>query len=650
MRRGAPRSALRRRPDPFLLRWFTAVAVTLVVAGLVEYAVGAQRLRDRLLTESLSHHEVHVPHLVELLAEQDAAQAREAVRAEMQDIVDTGYGTTYAALFTADGELVAAAVPEGRAAPDDHDVDPALLAQVVATGEPVVVEEQEEGETDDAGRYEFLVPVRTPDGRTLALEVDQHDDIIGTLAADLRGGLVLGVLVATAVAVPLSYLLGGRGLHRAQRSAEQAANADPLTGLAGRRPFHPDLEAALHSPGRTGTSLALVDVDEFKQVNDRLGHSYGDHVLVALAVACREIRSGDTAYRLGGDEFAVVLRDSDDATAVAVVARVRQALTDALPGIGFSCGVASVLPSEPVSAVSLWERADAALYEAKRTGRGRTSTFADTSSPLTISPAKVAAVHRLLVDGCGLRTVFQPIWDLRRGELLGHEALLRLPAGSPLTGPSEAFELAQRLGCAAELDRRARETVVRTLPRTGWHGRLFVNVHPDALPTMDLEGFAASLASAGLDVGDVVLEVTEQADLDHPEPVRALRAARALGFRLALDDMGRSNAGLRALTLVHFDVIKVDRQVVADLGSDPAAEATVAAATTFVQRTGGWVVAEGIEDVAMLEAVTDGDGRGSRTPPVLAGQGYLLGRPELSPLPVGSELPTMTCAGLALRR
>jgi EAL domain-containing protein (putative c-di-GMP-specific phosphodiesterase class I) len=150
-----------------------------------------------------------------------------------------------------------------------------------------------------------------------------------------------------------------------------------------------------------------------------------------------------------------------------------------------------------------------------------------------------------------ITVAFQRIWDLRRGVVPAHEALLRLPEDSRITGPQEAFDLAERLGLAVALDARARVSVLAAAKARGWEGLLFMNVHPDALADLDTGALTADLAVAGLEPEDVVLEVTEQGGLDHPEPIRTLKRAHELGFRLVLDDMGRSNAGLRALTVRH---------------------------------------------------------------------------------------------------
>jgi EAL domain-containing protein (putative c-di-GMP-specific phosphodiesterase class I) len=313
---------------------------------------------------------------------------------------------------------------------------------------------------------------------------------------------------------------------------------------------------------------------------------------------------------------------------------VRDALAALVPGITFSCGIAEGCG---VSMQELWERADAALYEAKASGRRQTVTFQGMSTTLAVSPQKLDAVTGLLCEGSGLSVAFQPIWDLRNGRILGHEALLRLPPGMPIEGPEQAFALAHRLGLVVALDRRARREVLDAIRDRPWQGLLFINVHPDALRSLDVEDFASQVIAAGLQIEQVVLEVTEHADMDSPEPIRVLKQAQARGFRLALDDMGNGNAGLRALTLVRFDVVKIDRDVIVQLGTDPASDATVAAATTFVQRTGGWVIAEGIEDQRILTAVCDTE---YRLPLqwMLAGQGYLLGQPSPIPVTIDTQL------------
>jgi len=633
----APRTGVRRNGVPFLARWLLVTVVALLVGSCVEYVLAERQLTARALEEAARNYESEAHALEDVLNRHPDLERRTLViRNELRHVQETA-GTVYVGLFNAKGRLVAStAQSSGR----QQSVDPDRLAEVLSTGRPTVEAEADPGESADGGRYEFLLPVRSPDG-LLVLEIDQRGEVISALTRDLQERKVVGLLVAALIALPLSYLLGGRRLNREHQRSERAADTDPLTGLVGRRPFRPLLEEALGDPAASPVALALIDLDAFKQVNDRLGHSYGDRVLIALAESFEGLRATETAFRLGGDEFAVVLRGVDDEGAGAAMQRVRDAFAGRIPGVTFSCGIASTAAGDVLSQQELWERSDAALYEAKRRGRRQTVTFDAMTVRHSVSSEKLDAVTALLEPDSPLTVAFQPIWDLRTGAVLAHEALLRLPHGCLLAGPQEAFELAQRLGAAPQLDARARAAVLASVRNRPWLGLLFLNIHPDALLRLDVESLGVELAAAGLEPADVVLEVTEQAGLDQPEPIRLLKRARDAGFRLALDDMGHSNAGLRALTHVRFDIVKIDRQIVARLGDDPASAATVAAATTFVQQAGGWVIAEGIEDTRMLSAVLRGTSTSSGHTPVLAGQGFLLGRPDAQPVELTARLPVL---------
>jgi diguanylate cyclase (GGDEF)-like protein len=631
-----------------MLRWVLAVSSAMLLAGVVEFGVAQHQIADRALQDSLRNYVVLAAGVEEeLVAEQDPQDRDAALAEEMQHIL-RGFGTVYVGLFDDENRLIVST----DGGPDSGDVERAdseRLAEVLSTGEASVAIEADEGEEDQGDRYEYLLPVSSPGG-TLVLEIDQRADIVSELVADLRWRKVMGLLLAVAIAIPLSYGFGGRALHRHQVRAQREADADPLTDLPGRRPFRPALAAALNYGAHSTVVLALIDLDGFKQVNDRLGHSHGDRVLNGLAASFGELRSSDTAFRLGGDEFAVLMPGSDEARAAEALDRVRAAFVGRFPGLAFSAGIALSCETDPVVLQELWERADAALFEAKRRGRRQNVTFGSMATGHTVSGEKIEALAAL-VDGTSPITVaFQPIWDLRRGVVLAHEALLRLPEGSRMAGPQEAFDLAERLGLAAGLDARARNAVLAAVKHRRWEGLLFLNVHPGALPDLDIESLTEDLAAAGLEPEDVVLEVTEQAGLDHPRPIDTLTRARKQGFRLALDDMGSGNAGLRALTLVRFDIIKVDGEVISRLDTDPSSAATVAAAMTYVERTGGWLVAEGVEQEATITSLLEPVHAMSARSPVLAGQGYLLGRPAQRPVPLDTHLTVLDHLPTSTRR
>ena len=618
-----------------MVQWALAVSSAMLLASVVEYSVAQQQIVDRALNESLRNYGVLATGLEEVLSADQDAQTRDMlINNELRHIGRT-YGTVSVGLFDAQNQLVASSGGgHGNEASGPSDAE--RRTEVLSTNRRVVRSDSGAAEKS----YEFLLPVSSPEG-LLVLDIEQRADFVTDRIAALRLREVLGLLLAVGIAIPLSYLFGGRTLHRRQRRAQSEANADTLTSLPGRRPFRPALEAALARKSPATVTLALIDLDGFKQINDRLGHSYGDRVLNGLADSFEELRTSDTAFRLGGDEFAVILPGSDQDQASEALDRVREALANAFPGVTFSAGLASSTPAEPVALQELWERSDAALYEAKRRGRRQSVTFGSMASGHSVSSEKIEELGSLLAGTVPLEVAFQPIWDLRRGVVLAHEALLRLPKDVRIAGPQEAFDLAERLGLAPALDALARDAVLAAVKARRWEGLLFLNIHPSALPGLDIEELTTALAKAGLEPADVVLEVTEQAGLDHPEPIRALSLAQEAGFRLALDDMGCSNAGLRALTLVRFDIIKIDGEVVSRLGTHPSAAATVAAAMTFVGQSGGWVVAEGIEEGSTLTALLEPGCADGSWNPVLAGQGYLLGRPVELPVALDSRLPLL---------
>jgi len=310
------------------------VAVSILMAGLLEYVFASRQLEERTLQEASYVYAAEVAGLEKYLAEDLGADGRpQAMQAELDHLKAT-YGTEYVALFDATGRAL---VVSPRRAKTHDAVDPQALRTVISSQRPLIRPDADEGV---AGRYEFLFPVRSPDG-LLVLEVDQRDAIINDLLTDLRWRKVLSLLAGLLIAVPLSYLLGGHTIYRRTRTAEVAADTDALTGVAGRRPFRPVLEAALTGAGGRPVALALIDIDNFKRVNDQLGHSYGDRVLVALAGAFTMLRASDAPFRLGGDEFAVVLPNSTDEQAVAVIERVRASLATQVPGVTFSCGIAA---------------------------------------------------------------------------------------------------------------------------------------------------------------------------------------------------------------------------------------------------------------------------------------------------------------------
>jgi diguanylate cyclase (GGDEF)-like protein len=295
------------------------------------------------------------------------------------------------------------------------------------------------------------------------------------------------------------------------RQLEASAMTDSLTLLGNRRAFDARMHAELSRAARHNgyVWLALIDVDNFKVVNDENGHQHGDVVLARVGTLLRGIRAEDSAYRLGGDEFAVVLTDCSRGDAERALERLRSAaphqLFDTTISIGFAGSPQGLLDTE-----SLLRQADAALYVCKQSGRNTLVDF-DSAQRRGDIPQQmnVHAVSRLIAER-GLVVAFQPIWDIARGKVLGYEALARPDPKYGLDGPQEAFELAAKLGRSHDLDRVCREAAVLAAAELPPESLLFLNVAPESLVRgeIDRHALASTLDSVGLRPERVVLEIT----------------------------------------------------------------------------------------------------------------------------------------------
>jgi diguanylate cyclase (GGDEF)-like protein len=404
---------------------------------------------------------------------------------------------------------------------------------------------------------------------------------------------------------------------------ERAALIDNLTTLGNHRAYQEQVPRALDEARQQDETLALalIDVDEFKLINDTYGHAHGDRVLNGLGMLLRDISADAAPYRLGGDEFALLLPRCSLAEATLELEHLCQEAPRRLFGATLSIGIANSTPE--VSVVqTLQEQADVALYEAKRRGRNRVATFEDVQEGTSRIPAaKAKALQRLLAEG-HVGVAFQPIWDLKQGGLLAFEALTRPAAKYGFTGPQEAFDIAEQLGHAAQLDRICLRAILARVAELRPDGLLFVNLSPQTLDHDLLAGttLVQAVKAAGRSPDQVVLEITERSIARLDVVVREARRLRSLGFGLALDDTGAGNAGLEVLSQLPFDYVKIDRAVVAKGLTDQTARGVLSGITAIARETAAYVIAEGIENVEMFDLV--------RQMGVQGVQGYLLGRPS----------------------
>ena len=459
----------------------------------------------------------------------------------------------------------------------------------------------------------------------------------------LLGAIVAGAIgllsgLARRVVDPSEALARSRGeLHELYATERTNALEDSLTGLGNHRAFQEEFDRQLSQALRYGTPLALmlIDLDDFKQVNDSAGHSVGDQLLAEVGrLVLGVVRRADRAFRVGGDEFALLLPHTDAPSAEIVARRLLAAAVGQRSGgrfdkpFSFSAGIASA-PEHATNRLELYAHADAALYDAKRHGRTTVRLF-DPSRQRPILDAATLASHSAavaeVVRGSALRPVYQPIVDLASGRVIGFEGLVRPLPDSGFPDPGTLFSTAEATGRTFELDHTSIETLAAGASDVAPWQTLSLNLSPRTLETPEFSpaGLARLLVRHGLTPERVILELTERESLENVERLRSMLAGcRGLGFRIAADDVGAGNAGLRLLSAVHFDIVKLDLSLVQAGSRHDSSLAVLRSLAELAARWGSIAVAEGIETAAQLRMV--------REIGIAEGQGYLLGRPSDHP-------------------
>ncbi|PRY14176.1 putative bifunctional diguanylate cyclase/phosphodiesterase [Kineococcus rhizosphaerae] len=444
--------------------------------------------------------------------------------------------------------------------------------------------------------------------------------------------------------------------HRAEQELLHLALHDQLTGLPNRHLLDDHLGAALARARRDGTHVALLflDLDDFKDVNDVLGHQAGDAVLVTVAHRVRDaIREADTAARYGGDEFVVVCETLHDAAEAEVVAqRLIDAVSTPLPLAGrtivprTSVGITVCGPGEPRTAEVLLSEADAALYEAKLSGKNQRARFTHALRTAANRRLDVEEDLRAALGDDELRVHYQPIVDLRDGAVIAAEALVRWQ--HPVRGllaPVEFIDVAEQSDLIADLGEWVLREAGACLARWQREGqevrtpalvavvppphRLAVSVNASVRQVSSgrlRRSVEAVLADNGLLPGELHIEITETQFMSAaPAIQREMAALSDLGVGLSLDDFGTGYSSLAYLKRLPFNCVKLDRSYVSGIGVNPGDEALVDAVLALAGSLGLHTVAEGVETPAQERYLRE---RGCGY-----AQGYLYSPPVLGTRP-----------------
>ncbi|SEN34209.1 diguanylate cyclase (GGDEF) domain-containing protein [Luteibacter sp. UNCMF331Sha3.1] len=442
--------------------------------------------------------------------------------------------------------------------------------------------------------------------------LDERRCVLGALFTGRRRRSGDAAVLAPALRAAAARFASALELRRTREQGRERGLIDQLTGLPNRLLFNDRLDTTIREAERTGECFAtlLVDLDRFKSINDTLGHSVGDQVLMAVARRLRaSVRASDTVARYAGDEFTMTLRHiikRDDVLRIAE--KVVQAMEIPLSlddgselQVTVSVGI-SFFPDDAVEGELLLRHADEAMYGAKSLGRNNYQVYAANVDTAQQQQAELKARLRHAVRNDELRVYYQPQVEAMSEDIVGMEALVRWEHPElGMISPAFFIPLAEASGLIVPIG----EWVLRTAcaqakiwqDRYGLGLRLGVNLSAVQLMQPNLAAVVASaLRDTALEASQLELEVTESISVKTvPHLVETLDALHAMGCRIAIDDFGTGAASLDYLRRLPADRIKIDQSFVRNIGVDPDDEAIVRATIDMAHRLKRGVVAEGVE-------------------------------------------------------
>lgn len=486
-----------------------------------------------------------------------------------------------------------------------------------------------------------------PRGETLSMDLETFTLHTKSLMVDQPkiGGIVgIGVhstlleddtlrLVTDSILSTMLNVVGSvKAIHKYTRDMEYYATRDPLTDLYNRRVFWELFEYEVARAQRHGYQFALlvVDLDNFKLINDGFGHAAGDHYLQGVAHAMkRTLRPGDIFARYGGDEFVALLPEITPETAAAVAQRVLEAasaLEQQAPDGGRIAGSVSiglaVYPLHADNAKDLFLFADNMMFKAKGAGKHQVGVpgeqeVAEVFRDMTQTTMMVVNA----INEGRIVPFFQPILDVSGDRVAGFEVLSRLEQEGSHMEASRFIEYAEKAGAIHRLDTMVMERALRDLAESGFTGHLFVNLSPRALSVSDfLLTLKRTVANSGIDPGQVVFEITERDTVKNIAILERLVGELKMdGFKLAIDDFGSGFSSFQYLRRLPVDFVKIEGDFIVNILDNERDRAFVQTIWRLAADLKIKVIAEHVESAEVLDEL--------RKIGVEFAQGYYIGRP-----------------------
>ena len=424
-------------------------------------------------------------------------------------------------------------------------------------------------------------------------------------------------------------------VHEYNAQLEELSTHDPLTGLYNRRKFEDFLRYEIIRSVRhkRSFSLIMVDLDNFKYINDTFGHPIGDLVLKELtALLADGLRRGDVLTRLGGDEFAIMLPETEAANGLQVAHKLHQSLTNKefeLPVGKIRCTASFSLVSYPEDGkteAELYTAMDVVLYKAKTRGKNQVMTAESEEDRSMMTVFKQGDILRAALREDRIEAFLQPITRLADGTVQAFEALVRIRDGEVIIPAGDFVEVAEQLGMAQEMDRavfrKGLAHYAKINPKYP-DACFFFNLFPRSFNDLNwVRGIPEMVRGAGVPCDRIVLEITEREALPNMSQVRAvIEELRGTGIRVALDDFGSGFSSFMYLKYLPVDFVKIEGSFVQQIVNDPKDRIMVEHINSMAHQFGLITVAEFVEDEATAKMLVEMG--------VDYAQGYYFGRPAL---------------------
>lgn len=450
-------------------------------------------------------------------------------------------------------------------------------------------------------------------------------------------------LVIDSILTTLLNVVGSvRAIYRYTRELEYYATRDPLTGLYNQRIFW-DLiryEAVRSRRHNYKFAILVIDLDNFKMINDRFGHIFGDLFLKTFAGRVKEcLRDGDIMTRYGGDEFAVILPESSEGQAYTAALRVMETIghmcLEAPDGTRITATVSigiAVYPDHSDEVNTLFTIADTMMYKSKREGKNRIGMPAteDIVEVLRTTEEKTLFLLNVLEEKVKIVPYFQPIMTIETGSVEIHELLMRIQHGDNILPASEFIGIAEHTGIISKLDYILIEKAFQEIKKKNYRGKLFINLSPKSLILKEFIANIRQLASEYvIDPDQIVFEITERETVRNKSLLeKFVRDLKVEGFNFAIDDFGSGFSSMQYIKMFPVDYIKIEGEFIKNTPHDSVDLAFVKSVITLAAELNIMCIAEHIETEEIFNLVKSMDGTYA--------QGFYISEPQ-------PELPFTHC-------